>query len=511
MEKNKDVNAGGVNYTLKFWIWLIMALMLGAGFSFRHQIVGAFSGSEESRMEQATLMEGKAAKQRVVKYWRAPMNPAEIYDRPGKSKMGMDLVPVYEDNEEGGLIKINPAVVQNIGVKTAVAQRTDIASSFRTIGVVTYDETTMSKIQSKVQGWVEKLYVNSTGEAISKDTILLELFSPDLVATQEEFLLALAYRDTLRKGSHKGLAKSGDELLAAARRRLMLFDVPAHQIAELEKNKQVKKTLHIHSSAEGVVIKKNVIEGMQVMPGQTLYEVADLSNVWVNVNVYEAEIPLVAVGQEALLTLTAAPGKVFRGKITYVYPFIDQKSRTVTVRLEFKNPDQTLKPDMYGNVVLQADKTKQAVTIPAQAVIRTGERAIVFIDLGGGRFAPREVKYGTENDGKMEILSGVDAGERVVTSAQFLLDSESKLREVVNKMSSPSDIQQETGPDAMDHAGMDHAGMDHASMDSGEMDYSKLKDPVVDNSKMDHTNMDHGAMDHGAMDRGTMDHSKMGH
>jgi len=493
MEKNKNSSPSEKSYTVRFVTTMILALLVGSGFFMRHQIAGFFGGQERQSVEQATTGAGEMKDRGRIKYWRAPMNPMEIYDKPGKSKMGMDLVPVYEGETDSGVIAIDPSVVQNIGVKTATAELTDIGGSLRTIGVVTYDETSLAKIQSKVQGWVEKLYVNRTGESISRDTILLELFSPDLVATQEEFLLALTYRDALLEGKHKAIVDSGADLLAAARRRLRLFDVPEHQIAELEKTKQVKKTLHIHSTAEGVVIKKNVIEGMQVMPGQTLYEVADLSNVWVNVNVYESEISMVSEGQGAQLTLTAAPGKVFNGRITYVYPFIDPKSRTVTVRLEFPNPGLILKPDMYGDVVIHAEKARKVVTVPAQAVIRTGERAIMFIDLGGGRFASREVTPGMENNGRMEIISGLQAGERVVTSAQFLLDSESKLREAVSKMASPETGQQ--GKDREDMGDMDSSGtegMDHDRQP--EMDISEVKDVEVDHSGMDHGGMDHSSM-----------------
>ena len=480
VDEGKD--ASGENYNLKFILALgAMVLALGFGVAQRYQLTSLGLREPQAPKSPALKMGEPAAKK--IKYWHDPMDPTDISDKPGKSRMGMDYVPVYEEEGQGqdGVIRIDPAMVQNIGVRTEQAAMERISSSIRTVGVVAYDETKLAKIQSKVQGWVEKLYVNSTGERINKDTILLEIFSPDLVATQEEFLLALSYRDSLRKGDQPGMARGGEDLLEASRRRLRLFDVPEHQVAELEKTRKVKKTLHIHSTAEGVVIKKDVVEGMQVMPGETMYEVADLSRVWVNANVYESEIPLVSIGQEALFTLIAAPGKFFKGKITYIFPFMDPKTRTVTVRLEFANPKMELKPDMYGQAIIQTGSARQGVTISSQAVLRTGERAIVFIDLGEGRFAPREVAIGTENEGRMEILSGVKAGERVVISAQFLMDSESKLREAISKMTSgkPASAAPSPAPKQAQPAAEDNSKMDHSNM------------PGMDHSKMDHSQMNH--------------------
>jgi multidrug efflux pump subunit AcrA (membrane-fusion protein) len=495
VEKVENKNAPGTgkkdspeekSYMTRFALTLALVAVVGAGFILRHRIAAVFSGSH-AEINAAGSLSSEAPKPKKIKYWHDPMDPTDVSDKPGKSRMGMDYVPVYE--EEGqteGVIKIDPSVVQKIGVRTAEAALTPMTSSIRTIGVVTYDETKLAKIQSKVQGWVEKLYVNSTGEKIGKDTILLEIFSPDLLATQDEFILALAYRDSLNKGGHEALGQSGEDLLEASRRRLLLFDVPEHQIAELEKTRKARKTLHIHSSAEGVVIKKDVVEGMQVTPGETLYEVADLSRVWVNVNVYESEISLASIGQEALLSLTAAPGKFFKGRISYIFPFVDPKSRSITVRLEFANPNLALKPDMYGQVVIQTGSARLVVTVPTEAVMRTGERAIVFMDLGEGRFALRKVVIGMENEGRMEIISGVKAGEKVVTSAQFLFDSESKLREAISKMTAaptagdkpvepkapeppakrapakPTAPAKDMGGMKMDHSNM--PGMDHSQM-----------------------------------------------
>lgn len=400
------------------------------------------------------------------------MNPAYIRNEPGKSPMGMDLVPVYEGEDDGsGMVRINPAVVQNIGIRTSVAKKQDLASTFRTVGVVTYDETKLTRVQSKVSGWVEKLYVNETGAKVSFDTILLGLYSPDLVTTQEEFILAMKYRKAMKKGTDPSIVAGGDQLYESARRRLELFDVPDHQIQELIRTQKVKKTLHIHSPADGTVIKKNVVEGMYIKPGVTLYELADLSTVWVDVDIYEYEIPYVKVGQKAVMTLTSMPGEEFVGTITYIYPFLDRKSRTVKVRLEYANADGRLKPEMYGNVVISSAVEKDAIVIPIEAVIRTGARSVVFIDLGEGRFLPKNVITGVESDGMVAILKGVEAGDRVVTSSQFLLDSESKLREATNKML-----------DATEEEPMDDSKMGDMQMDHSKMGEEKKTDKGSDHS-----------------------------
>ena len=430
------------------------------------------------------------------------MDPSYVRDNPGKSPMGMDLVPVYEDEgDSSGSVTINPSVVQNIGVKTVVAKKTDLAKTVRTVGVVTYNETKLTRIEPKVAGWIEKLYVNETGAKVSVDTILLELYSPDLVTTQEEFILALKYRDAMKEGTDPTIIEGGQQLYESARRRLELFDTPAHQIAELEKSRKVKKTLHIHSTAEGVVIKKDVVEGMYVKPGVTLYELADLSTVWVDVDIYEYEIPYVAVGQKAVMTLASRPGREYVGQITYINPFLDRKSRTVKVRLEYSNRDGSLKPDMYCNVVISGETSRGVVVIPVEAVIRTGARSVVFLDKGEGMFTPKNVVTGMESRGMVAILEGVMAGDRVVTSSQFLLDSESKLREAANKMISGDEGEK-----------VDHSKMDHSKMNHGDME---MDDPKMDHSKMNHgdTEMDYSKIKSGdmEMDHSKMDHSKMGH
>jgi RND family efflux transporter MFP subunit len=428
---------GGKNYTLRFVLTLALAALIGAGYVYRHSIMSLFTGSHAEKKIAAPTA-SPAKKEIKILYWHDPMLPDFRSDKPGKSPMGMDLIPKYADDENEadakGTVRIDSAAIQNIGVRTAVAQKRTLSKTIRTVGVVTYDERKLSKIQSKVPGWIEKLYVNSTGLAVAHDTILLELYSPDLVTTQEEYLLALSYRDSLKESASESVVRGGEQLLASALRRLELFDVPRHQIEELTAGRKVKKTLHIHSPVEGIVVQKDVTQGMYIEPNMTLYEIADLSTVWVNVDVFEYEIPYVREGQHAVMTLGSIPGRAFEGRITYIYPYLDPKSRSVKVRFEFPNPKLALKPEMYGDVTIHSGDTRSVVAIPTEAILRTGLSALVFVDRGEGRFEPREVKIGMESGGFTEIISGVAEGEKVVVSAQFLIDSESKLKEAVGKM-----------------------------------------------------------------------------
>ncbi len=366
-------------------------------------------------------------KERKILYWRAPMDPTEIYDRPGKSKMGMDLVPVYEDEVVGGVeIRIDPVIQQNMGIRTAPVEKGPLVRTIRTYGHVTYDETRTAKVSPKFSGWIEKLYVDFTGQLVKKGDPLFEIYSPELVSAQEEYLVA--YR-SLRN------VQGGADLLEAARRRLEYWDIPADQIRAIERRGEVRRTLLIRSPFTGVVTHKNAVEGAFVKAGQPVYQIADLSRVWVEAHIYEYELPWVKVGQEAEMALPYLPGRVFRGKVTYVYPYLQRKTRDVVIRLEFENPDLELKPDMYADVVLKTAVAGEGLMIPSEAVIRSGERNVVFVVKGDGKFTPREVKLGLELDGgKVQVLSGLAPGELVVTSGQFLLDSESKLKEAVQKM-----------------------------------------------------------------------------
>jgi Cu(I)/Ag(I) efflux system membrane fusion protein/cobalt-zinc-cadmium efflux system membrane fusion protein len=383
------------------------------------------------RDQAATTAQAGGDGERKILYWRAPMNPTEIYDKPGKSAMGMDLVPVYEDEVVGGVeVRVDPVTQQNMGIRTAVVEKGPLVRTIRTYGHVTYDETRTAQISPKFNGWIEKLYVDFTGQSVKKGDRLFEIYSPDLVAAQEEYLGA--YRNVGRLGGGRG---GGKDLLESARRRLRYWDAPEDQIRAIEKSGKVQKTLLIRSPYTGVVTHKNAVEGVFVKAGQTIFKIADLSRVWVEAHIYEYELPWVEVGQVAEMRLPYQPGKAFEGTVAFVYPYLQRKTRDVVIRLDFANPALELKPNMYADVRIRTTRPGEGLLIPSEAVLRSGERNVVFVARGQGKFTPRDVTLGLAVDGgKVQVLSGLAAAEPVVTSGQFMLDSESKLKEAVQKM-----------------------------------------------------------------------------
>ncbi len=408
-----------------------------------------------------------------IKYWKAPMDPTYIRNEPGKSPMGMDLVPVYEDEEETsskGAVKIDPVVVQNIGVRTAIVERRPISRMIRTVGLVAYDEKLVTEVQSKTDGWIEKLYVDVTGQPVKKGEILLEIYSPELVATQEEYLVALEYKDKVGKSPYGLIAGGADSLLQSALKRLNYFDVPAHQIEDLEKERKIMKTLHIHAPNKGIVVEKHIQEGSYVKPGMALYTIADLSKIWVYADIYEYELPWVKVGQKVKMTLSYYPGKQFVGKVAYIYPFLEAKTRTVKIRLEFNNINQELKPDMYANVEIDSVVSGSDIAVPSEALIRSGERSLVLVSMGDGKFRPQDVTIGVETgDGYYQALEGLKEGDRVVLSSQFLIDSESRLKAAIEKMLEAKSVSGKKEA-ADDMTGMDMSDMDMDDMDMDDMD-----------------------------------------
>lgn len=392
--------------------------------------IGYFSAvnDNEKTMNAAPIIEDQKQEERKIKYWVAPMDPNFISDRPGKSPMGMDLIPVYE-GESGSsesMIIIDPAVVQNTGIMTVPVEIRGISKEIRTIGLVDYDETRYTHIHTKVKGWIEHLYVDFTGQRVKKNQALLDIYSPELVSTQEEYLSALRNANSRNIGS--------DALLRSTRDRLSNWDITSEQIEELERSGKVSKVMTLHSPFNGIVVEKMALEGMNVVEGMNLYAIADLSKVWVYADIYEFELPWLEEQLDAEMTLTYIPGKKFIGKVAYIYPFLDSKTRTIKVRLEFDNENGDLRPGMYANIVIKAAERENAIVIPKESVIHSGERDIVFISYGKGKFEPREVTLGVSGEGGYyEVLEGLTGTELVVTSGQFLLDSESSLREAVRK------------------------------------------------------------------------------
>jgi RND family efflux transporter MFP subunit len=395
-----------------------------------------------------------AKKERKIKYWVDPMDPNYVRDKPGKAPCGMDLVPVYEEagEEVPGTIRISPATIQSMGVTTTKVEVRPLSRLTLAVGLVNFNERNLATLTTKVNGWVERLYVNATGDQVRKGQALLSIYSPDLVSTQEEYLLALRNLKAMKNSPVKELAEGARRLAEASRRRLEYFDIGAAQINALERTGQVKKNLTLASPANGIVTKRMVTQGMYVQAGMPLLEVADLSTIWVDADIYQYELPWIKVGQMVTMTLDYLPGETFQGKIDYLYPYLKETTRTARVRLRFPNPGLKLKPEMFAQVKIESPVVHNAVVVPSDAILNTGLKQHVFIALGQGRFVPREVKLGVlGNDGLREVLAGLKGGEEVVTSAQFMLDSESRFRQAVQMMMPGMEMgaKQETPPPAM--------------------------------------------------------------
>jgi Cu(I)/Ag(I) efflux system membrane fusion protein len=387
-----------------------------------------------------------AATERKLLFYRNPMNPKITSPVPMKDEMGMAYVPVYTDEAApaaGGVAGMAPVEISSngihlSGVQTAPAVVERVARSVRTVGTVTADETRIRHVHTKIAGWVEKLFVNFTGQLVKNGQPILSIYSQELLASQQEFLRA---RETAAKFAASELPevrKGGEELLQASEQRLRLLDVPEGFIEELKRTGQPKRAVTLLAPASGFVTAKDIFEGQQIEPGMELFGITDLSRVWIEADIYEYEARAVHVGQEAKVTLPYDPSRQLAGRATFIYPTLNPESRTLRVRLEFANPDYALKPAMFANVVLPLDAT-EAIVIPDSAVIDTGERQVVFVSLSGGRFEPREVTLGVRSSGKAQVLSGVAAGDQVVTRANFLLDSESQLRSAIAGMNKASD------------------------------------------------------------------------
>ena len=374
---------------------------------------------------------------RKILFYRNPMNPEITSQSPAKDEMGMDFVPVYEDETKGGggadlpegyaTVQVGAERIRLAGIQSAPAVRETISRPVRAAGVVVPDETRVRRVQAKIDGWVEKLHSNFTGQLVTKGQPLLEIYSPDLVATQREYLLARAGVERMKESPYEDARQMSSGLAQAARTRLKLFDVPESFIEELERTGKVQRTVTLNAPVSGYVTGKEVFEGTRVSPGMDLLTVTDLSRVWIEADLYEYEAQSVRVGQTATLETVADPGAKLKGRVSFIYPTFSPETRTLKVRFEFPNPGLRLKPQMYANVSLDLHGVT-GVVIPDSALIETGLRQIVFVDAGDGSFEPREVKVGVRGDGKAQILSGVKAGENVAVGANFLLDSESKLR-----------------------------------------------------------------------------------
>ena len=350
-----------------------------------------------------------------------------LSDRPDESDLPA------ESGGSSGTISIPPERLQTIGVKYQPVSRRPLEKPIRTVGRVAVDERRLAKVTIKFHGWIEELFVSALGDHVKKGQRLFTIYSPDLVATQEEYLLSLQSRKQLGESEIPEVAAGSKDLLEATRHRLHLWDIGEEHIRELEQTKQVTKTLPIHSPISGTVIRKEVLQGTHVEPGQELYTIADLSHVWILADVYEYELSFVKIGQKAAVTLSYDPGTVLTAQVGFIYPVLDPKTRTAKVRFELDNAGEKLKPDMYANVELRVSLgTKLA--IPQEAIIESGEKQVVFLHLGGGKLEPRLIKTGVKTGEWSEVLAGLREGDHIVTSANFLIDSESRLKSVVEGM-----------------------------------------------------------------------------
>ncbi|MGH9868706.1 MAG: efflux RND transporter periplasmic adaptor subunit [Candidatus Polarisedimenticolia bacterium] len=383
----------------------------------------------------------------AVRY-QCPMHPTMISDRPGDCPIcGMRMIPIQERSaaahpapasapapgppvEGRAPVHLSLQKRQLIGVTSEPVTRRRLSRTIRTIGRVTYDETRLHHVHTKVGGYVERLHANTTGELVRRGQPLLSIYSPELLASAQEYILALKARDRLGSAADPAVRASGDALVQSARRRLLLYDLAPAQIEELERTGEAPRTTTLPSPVTGHIVMRNVQEGQKIDSGTTVLDIANLERVWVMADVYEYEMPLIRLGQRARVTLSYLPGRAFEGNVSFISPVLSETTRTVKVRVELPNPDLALKPEMFADVQLESD-LGEGLAVPRGAVLSTGDKDVVFVDRGEGHFEPRQVVLGARLDDAIQILRGLDEGDRVVTSGNFLLDSESRLEAAV--------------------------------------------------------------------------------
>ena len=375
---------------------------------------------------------GHGAGERKVAYWYDPMNPSSKSDKPGTAPDGMALVPMYADELEAlvsmppGTVILSPDKQQLIGVRTAPVEIGNLSRTIRTVGRVEADETKITRIHTKFQGWIDKVFVDFVGKQVRKGQPLFTVYSPELLATQQEYLIALRSQKLLGNPIYREVVGNENALVNSARQRLKLWDISDDQIVRLEQTGEATRTMLISSPIEGVVTTREVYENSFVNPEKELYTIVDLSSVWVNLDIYEYEAPYVRAGQKARMKLAYSPEKSYEGAVTYIYPTLDMNTRTLKVRMEFPNPSLGLKPNMFGDIELKIDAGRN-IQVPAEAVLDSGVRKVVFIAKPGGYFEPREIQTGGKVDDRFIVTAGLKPGDLIVTSGNFLIDSESRL------------------------------------------------------------------------------------
>lgn len=382
-------------------------------------------GMKLTSIRSNTVTGPAAAGERKVKYYQSSMNPGEVSEKPGKDSMGMDLIPVYEGGDTSAqIIQIDAVTVQRMNLKTGLVTHGPVLRELRTVGFIAYNESGLRDITLKYEGWIEKLFVNTTWAAVKAGDPLFEIYSPDLYNAELNYLVALRTEGT-----------DGGPLTRASLARLQLFDLPAGYLAELARAGEAPRTYVYHAPADGMVIEKMAVAGQMMKPGERIYRLADLSSVWVLAQIYEQDLSFVRAGQDATVRVTYGPERLIDGRVELLLPQVEEQTRAATARIVLPNPDASLRPGMFVDVRFVAKLAEDAVLVPDLAVLRSGEHNTVFIARDNGAFEPREIKLGVRSQGNFyEVLSGLTAGERVVVSGQFMLDSESQLRDAIQKM-----------------------------------------------------------------------------
>jgi len=380
-----------------------------------------------SSSPESGAMPDMATVEREILYWKAPMDPNYRRDEPGTSPMGMDLVPVYASDDDASIVRISPEVVNNLGVRTAAADFGILSRRIETVGYVGYDEDTLRHIHVRVDGWIESLAVTATGDAVSEGQKLFELYSPTLVNAEEEYLTALRSSNTrLQKASHE---------------RLLALGIPLSEITRLDRTRKVSQRLTVRAQRDGFVAELNVREGVFVTPSSKVMAIATLDRVWVLAEVLERQAAWVEAGQLAEVELEYLPGQRLQGTVDYVYPELDRKTRTLKVRMRFNNEADLLRPNMFARVTIHGTETPAVVHVPRAALIRGGAIDRVVLALGKGRFRSQHVEIGIESGDRVEIRSGITAGDLIVTSGQFLIDSESNIEAELARMGDDAEME----------------------------------------------------------------------
>jgi Cu(I)/Ag(I) efflux system membrane fusion protein len=450
-------------------------------------IVGVVIGRSMDDSSDSSSSTG-ANGEREVMYWQAPMDPNYRRDEPGKSPMGMELVPVYAGEVDGqpGVVLIDATIINNLGVRTAKAERGPLSRRIETVGYVGYDEDTVQQVHTRVDGWIERLETKTSGDPVKKGQLLFELYSPTLVNAQEEYLTALRSNNTL--------------LRKASKERLTALGVNASEITRLDKERSIRQRVRVTAEVDGVIAHLGVREGTYVTPSTEIMSIAELDKIWVLAEVFERQSAWVKAGQHAMVELDYVPGETWHGEVDYVYPELDPKTRTLKVRLRFDNASTMLRPNMFARVTIMGDDFGDVVHVPREALIRGGRVNRVVVALGGGRFKAQPVSIGIESGDRVAIRRGLSQGDEVVTSGQFLIDSESNIEAALSRMNSGTEVDndlmpgmdgsQSTMPNGDDPIADEMPAMDHSQHDMPtEQEIEPEEMPGMDHSNHDEETM----------------------